>query len=86
MNRKIDQLNKVKKEGYTRVKNKIRDLRHGYKKAIDSGTRSCSGRLVKENFDLLKENWGGCPSVTSLNIAIGSMKTRKKALKMKIQK
>ena len=71
--RKIDRKLKAKQDGYTRVKNKIKELRRGYKKAIDTGTRSGSGRLVKENFDILQEIWGGSPSVTSLPSGLSSL-------------
>ena len=55
------------------MKNKIKELRRGYKKAIDAGTRSGSGRLVKENFELLQEIWGGSPAVNALPSGIASM-------------
>lgn len=65
--RRIDRLEKMKKDGYNRVKAKIKELRAGYKTAIDKGTRSGSGRLVHEHFDKLQEIWGGNPSVTSIS-------------------
>ena len=71
--RNIEKMEKLKKDGYTRIKNKIKELRRGYKKAIDSGTRSGSGRFIQENFDVLKEIWGGCPAVTSLPGSLSSM-------------
>ena len=37
------------KEGYSRVKIKIKELRRGYKNAVDTGSRSGSGKLVSEN-------------------------------------
>lgn len=65
--RRIERLEKMKKDGYTRVKAKIKELRAGYKVAIDKGTRSGSGRLIHDNFDKLQEIWGGNPSVTSIS-------------------
>ena len=73
--RKIERLEKLRKEGYKRIKNKIKELRRGYKKAIDSGTRSGSGRLIQENFEILKEIWSGCPAVTSLASSLSSMQS-----------
>lgn len=65
--RRIDRLERMKKDGYNRVKAKIKELRAGYKAAIDKGTRSGSGRLIHEHFDKLQEIWGGNPSVTSIS-------------------
>lgn len=64
--KRVEQLDKSKKEGYARIKNKIRELRRGYKHAVDKGTRSGSGRLVAGHYNILKEIWGGCPSVTAI--------------------
>ena len=63
---RIDKLKNLKKEGYNKIKHKIKELRSGYKAAIDKGTRSGSGRLVYENFDIFQRIWGGSPAVTSL--------------------
>ena len=60
------------KDGYSRVKIKIKELRRGYKNAVDTGSRSGSGKLVSENFELLRDIWGGSPAVTSLPSAITS--------------
>ena len=70
--RRIDRLKNLKKERYNRIKHKIKELRSGYKAVIDKGTRSSSGRLVYENFDILKRIWGGSPAVTSLTNGICS--------------
>ena len=64
--RRIDKLKNLKKEGYNRIKHEVKELRSGYKAAIDKGTRSGSGNLVYENFDILQRIWGGSPAVTSL--------------------
>ena len=37
-----------------------------------SGTRSGSGRLVKEHFQILQQIWGGCQSVTALPMGLSS--------------
>ena len=70
--RRIDKLKNLKKEGYNRIKHKIKELRSGYKSAIDKETRSGSGRLVHENFDILQRIQGGSPAVTSLTNGIYS--------------
>ena len=66
LKRKIDNQEKQKKEGYNRIKSKIKELRSGYKTAIDKGTRSGSGRLVQEHFGKLREIWSGSPSVGAI--------------------
>ena len=43
-----------------------------YQAAINTGTRSGSGRLVYENFDILQRIWGGSPAATSLTNGICS--------------
>ena len=49
-----DQERKIK-DGYNRVKVKVKELRRGYKNAVDAGTRSGSGKIVKEHFDELQK-------------------------------
>lgn len=56
---RVDKMEKLIKEGYNRVKTKIKDLRAGYKQAIDKGTRSGSGRFVHDFYDQLHEICGG---------------------------
>ena len=70
--RKSETEEKQIKEGYSRVKIKIKELRRGYKNAVDTGSRSGSGKLVSENFELLRDIWGGSPAATSLPSAITS--------------
>ena len=45
--------------GYERIKEKIKDIRQDYRKAVSSsgGRRSGSGRLICDNWDTLKTNW-----------------------------
>jgi len=50
--RKVDVMEKQQREGYNRIRVKVKDLRSGYKIAVDKGTRCGSGRLVHENFDM----------------------------------
>lgn len=67
--RKVERLEKMKKEGYHRIRVKVKDLRSGYKQAIDKGTRSGSGRLIFENYEKLHEIWGGSPAVSALDVS-----------------
>ena len=60
------------KQGYTRIKAKIKVLRQTFKKVVNEGRRSGSGKLIIENWDYLIFIWGGCPSVTQVN---GSMQS-----------
>ena len=70
--RKSETEEKQTKERYSKVKIKIKELRRGYKNAVDTGSRSGSGKLDSENFELLLEIWGGSPTVTSLPSGITS--------------
>ena len=63
---------KLVTRGYQRVREKIKDLRQGFSKAILSGTRSGSGELVYDNYDRLKQLWGGCPNTQPLSSEIDS--------------
>ena len=58
------------KKGYDRVKEKIRNVRQDFRAAVNKGTRSRSGQIVQENYDLLTEIWGGSPATTSLPFGI----------------
>ena len=69
---KIETQEKQQKEGYKLIKNKVKELRRGYKNAIDKGQRSGSGRLIEDNFDRLKEIWSGSPAVLALPSGISS--------------
>ena len=73
--RKSEVEEKQIKDGYNRIKSKVKELRRGYKNAADSGSRSGSGRIIAEYFDILKEIWGGSPAVTALSSAIASQDT-----------
>ena len=45
--------------GYEGVKQKVKDIRQEYRKAVTEGRRAGSGKLVADNWDLLKNIWGG---------------------------
>ena len=70
--RKIESQEKQQKEGCKRIKNKVKELRRGYKNAIDRGQRSESGRLIEGNFDRLKKLWGDSPAVFGLPSGVSS--------------
>jgi hypothetical protein len=64
---------KLVTRGYQRVREKIKDLRQGFSKAILSGTyRSGSGEHVYDNYDRLKQLWCGCPNTQPLSSGIDS--------------
>ena len=57
---------KLIKTGYDRIKQKIKDVRQDYRKAVTLGRRSGSGKLVCDNWDQLKIIWGGSPATISI--------------------
>ena len=64
---------RLTKIGYDRVKQKIKDIRQDYRKAVMEGRRSGSGRLVCENWDTLKNLWGGSPATVAITNQITSI-------------
>lgn len=60
------------KIGYERIKQKTKDLRQDYRKAVNEGTRSGSGKLVIENWDTLKTIWAGSPATTCIKNSVSS--------------
>ena len=58
------------RSGYQRIKEKIKSVRQDYRNAVNKGTRSGSGKIVQDNYDLLTDIWGGSPSTTSLSFGI----------------
>ena len=62
--------NKKIKLGYQRIKEKVKNVRQDYRSAVNKGTRSGSGKVVQDNYDLLSDIWGGSPSTTSLPFGI----------------
>ena len=70
-NRKELEAQKTKiRNGYQRIKEKIKSIRLEYRSAVNKGTRSGSGKSVQENYDLLTDIWGRSPSTTSLSFGI----------------
>ena len=60
------------KQGYERIKQKTKDIRQDYRKAVNEGRRSGSGKIVCDNWDRLKSLWGGSPCTTALPNAVES--------------
>ena len=60
---------KLIKIGYQRIKQKIKDLRQDYSNAVTVGRRSGSGKLVEDNWEILKNIWGGSPAAINLRNA-----------------
>ena len=60
------------KKGYNRIKEKIRQIRKAYNKAVTNGTRSGSGKIVQEHYDELAQIWKGSPATDKLGFGISS--------------
>ena len=60
------------KKGYTRVQEKLKEIRQNFAIAVTSGSRSGSGKIVLEYFDQLKQIWGGSPSTEPLSCGVGT--------------
>ncbi|KAK3736563.1 hypothetical protein QZH41_003138 [Actinostola sp. cb2023] len=67
---KNDEEKSAIKRGYDRVKEKIKNIRQDYRNAVNIGSRSGSGKIVKENYDLLTQIWGGSPATTTLPFGV----------------
>ena len=66
----IEKEKKQIKIGYLRIKDKVKQIRCNFKKALIEGTRSGSGKIIIQHWDSLASIWGGCPSVTKISGAI----------------
>ena len=67
---KIKLENKLIDTGYNRVLQKVKILRQAFSKAIVSGTRSGSHRMVYRHFEVMKSIWGGSPNVEPVPFGI----------------
>ena len=54
------------KRGYNRVEEKLKEIRQSFSKAVTTGSRSGSGKLVLEHYDQLVQIWGGSPATEPL--------------------
>ena len=61
---------KLWSRGKSRVMEKIKEIRQKFSKAVISGSRSGSGKLVFEHYDLLVSIWGGSANVEPLSFGI----------------
>ena len=68
--KKLEDQKRIIRLGYQRIKEKIKSVRQDYRHAVNKGTRSGSGKVVQDNYDLLNDIWGGSPSTTSLSFGI----------------
>ena len=68
--RERDEEKKLIRKGYDRVKEKVKSVRQDYRSAVKKGTRSGSGKIVQDNYDLLSDIWGGSPATTSLPFGV----------------
>ena len=66
MKAKIADENKAIKIGHDRIKQKIKDVRQDYRKTVNEGRRNGIGKLVINNWDLLKDLWGGSPATAAI--------------------
>ena len=68
MYKKRCDVDKIKlKKGYSRIKEKIKELRPNFSTAVTLVTRSGSGKLVLEFYDLIVHIWGGSPAAKPLS-------------------
>ena len=63
---KFDKDQKLIKVGYERIKAKVKKIRASFQKAVLEGTRSASGKFIKEYWDILIQIWGGAPGTVPL--------------------
>ena len=59
-------------QGYSRILEKVKSVRQGFSRAIISGTRSGSGRLICDQYEMLKSIWGGSANTEPLKTGIES--------------
>ena len=60
------------KKGYTRIQEKLKEIRQNFSHAVTTGSRSGSGKIVLEFFDQLKQIWGGSPSTQPISSGIST--------------
>ena len=70
LNAKLKEDQKLIAQGYNRVIEKVKILRQGFSKAVISGTRSGSGKLVYDHYDDLRNIWGGSANTEPLSMGV----------------
>ena len=68
--KEFKQESKLWSRGKSRVMEKIKEIRQKFSKAVISGSRSGSGKLVFEHYDQLVSIWGGSANVEPLSFGI----------------
>lgn len=58
-------------KGQKRVMEKVKEIRQSFSKAVVSGSRSGSGKLVYEFYDKLITLWGGSAGTEPLSYGVG---------------
>ena len=58
------------KKGYSRVMKKIKELRQKFSNAVTTGSRSGSGKLVMEFYDVMVKMWEGSQSTEPLSFGV----------------
>ena len=61
---------KLVTRGYKQIQERIKDLRHGFSKAIVNGTSSGNGKFVYEHYDRLKQIWSASSNMEPLTCRI----------------
>ena len=69
----VSEEKKLIKQGYLRIKEKIKNVRQDYRNAVVQCRRSGSGKFVHDYWDLLKELWGGSPTTNCIKNARTSL-------------
>ena len=59
-------------KGKSRIQEKAKEIRQSFSKAVVSGSRSGSGKLVFEHYEKLISIWGGSANIESLSFGISS--------------
>ena len=54
------------------MQEKIKELRQRFSQAITTGTRSGSGKMVMQFYDLMVQIWGGSPATEPLAFGVQS--------------
>ena len=70
---KFDKDQKLIKVGYERIKAKVKKIRASFQKAVLESTRSGSGKVIKEHWDILIQIWGGAPGTVPLEYGESSL-------------
>ena len=60
-------------KGQKRVMEKVKEIRQNFSKAVLSGSRSGSGKIVYEFYDKLITLWGGSASTEPLSYGVGEV-------------